>query len=49
MTVKELKEKIEKFDENMEVAVQYRDEGGDYTGTDNRLYLVISEDGKLIF
>ena len=29
MTVKELKEALNKFDENLEVVVQYRDGGGD--------------------
>lgn len=30
LTVKWLIEKTKKFDENMEVAVQFRDDGGDY-------------------
>ena len=42
MTVKELKEKLKDFDENLEVRVQYRDEGGDYFGTDKELYFSIS-------
>lgn len=39
MTVKELKEALNKFDDNLEIVVQYRDGGGNYSGADKDLFL----------
>ena len=47
MTVKEFIEDLKNFDENMEVAVQFRDDGGDYKGTDDEIRLYVNND-KLI-
>lgn len=41
MTVKELIEKLQVFDDETEVVVQYRDGGGYYAGTDCNLYLTL--------
>lgn len=49
MTVGELIEELKKFDKNMNVAVQFRDSGGEYYGTDDELYLLaISNTNTLI-
>ena len=39
MTVKELKEMLENYEDDLEVVVQYRDGGGDYSGADKYLFL----------
>lgn len=48
MTVKKLIEELKKFDENMEVAVQFRDDGGDYRGTDDEIRLYVESDKLII-
>ena len=35
MTVRDLIDELSKYDENLQVEVQYRDGGGYYEGTDN--------------
>lgn len=42
MTVRELKEKLNDFDETVEVVVKYRDCDGFCEGTDEVLYLMLS-------
>ena len=39
MTVKEVIRKLEWFDDDLEVVVQYRDGGGEYSGADKDIYL----------
>jgi len=48
MTVKELIEELKKFDENMKVAVQFRDDGGDYRGTDDGIRLDVNNDELIL-
>lgn len=38
MTVKELKRILDRFEDSMEVVVQFRDSGGDYSGADRNVY-----------
>lgn len=48
MTVAELIERLKEFPQDMEVAVQYRDDGGCYSGQDEDILLhVDKETGKL--
>ena len=47
MTVEELTERLKEFDKNMEVVVQYRDDGGWYYGVDSDICLYI-QNGKVI-
>lgn len=42
MTVKELKDKLDKFDDDLEVVVQYRDGGGSYSGADKDVFLCMA-------
>ena len=39
MTVKQLINKLEQFDDNMEVVVHHRDGGGEYYGADKDVYI----------
>ena len=39
-TVAELIEELKRFDENLKVRVQFRDDGGDYCGTDEEVRLI---------
>ena len=39
MTVKELIEALKEIDENKKVVIQFRDEGEDYPGQDETIYL----------
>lgn len=48
MTVGELIEELKKFDENMNVTVQFRDDGGEYYGTDDELYLIVDGNDLLL-
>ena len=48
MTVKEFIEELKNFDENMEVAVQFRDDGGDYRGTDDEMRLYVKNDELIL-
>lgn len=48
MTVGELIEKLKKFDKNLKVEVQFRDDGGDYNGTDEDIFLFVKNNDTLI-
>lgn len=48
MTVKELIEALKQYDENTNVVVQYRDEGGDYWDTDSEIYMHLNGYGELV-
>jgi hypothetical protein len=48
MTVEELIEELKKFDGNLKVAVQFRDHGGDYNGTDEDIFLYVKNNDTLI-
>ena len=48
MTVGELIEELKKFDKDLNVSVQFRDDGGEYYGTDDELYLLATSNNKLI-
>lgn len=39
---------IKKFPKDTLVAVQYRDSGGEYYGSDDEIYLTIDGDGTLL-
>ena len=41
MTVNQLKQELDKFDGNMIVKIQFRDDGGEYLGSDEDIYLII--------
>lgn len=47
LTIGELIAELEKYEKDIEVAVQYRDSGGDYVGQDDDIYL-IKKDNILI-
>lgn len=34
--------------EDYEVEIQYRDDGGDYSGTDNNIYCIVDTDNKKV-
>ena len=42
MTVKELKRILDRFEDSMEVVVQFRDDGGDYSGADRNVYFGVA-------
>ena len=46
MKVKELIEKLSKLNEDYEVKVQYRDDDGEYWGTDDEVWLEVDDDTK---
>ncbi len=48
MTIKELIAKLSEYDGETIVKVQYRDEGGDYDGSDEQSYLYLDDDGALL-
>ena len=48
MTVGELIEELKKFDKNLNVAIQYRDAGGEYSGVDDELYLLTTGNDLLL-
>ena len=33
---------------NYEIEIQYRDDGGDYSGTDNNIYCIVDTDNKKV-
>lgn len=47
MTVRELIEKLNGFNQDMQVVVMYRDSGGFYSGSDEEILFYKDEDGKL--
>ena len=48
MTVGELIEELNKYDKDLNVTVQYRDDGGEYYGTDDELYLVANGEDLIL-
>lgn len=48
MTVKELIEALKQYDENADVVVQYRDDGGVYYGTDSDIEPFLNEYGEVV-
>lgn len=48
LTVEDLIEELKKFPKDTKVAVQYRDSGGEYYGSDDEIYLTIDGDGTLL-
>lgn len=49
MTIEELYNWATKNDcEDYEVEIQYRDDGGDYSGTDNNIYCIVDTDNKKV-
>lgn len=48
ITIGELIEKLTKMDSTKMVTVQYRDDGGDYCGEDNSIYLIEKEDRVIL-
>jgi len=44
ITIGELIEILTKIDSTKKVTVQFRDEGGDYIGEDNSIYLIEKDD-----
>ena len=48
LTVGELIEELKKFPKDKPVAVQYRDSGGEYHGSDDEIYLTVDGDGTLL-
>ena len=48
LTVGDLIEELKKFSKDKPVAVQYRDSGGEYCGSDDEIYLTVDGDGTLL-
>jgi hypothetical protein len=48
LTVGDLIEELKKFPKDTQVAVQYRDSGGEYYGSDDEIYLTIDSNGTLL-
>ena len=48
MTIKQLKQELDKFNENMLVEVQFRDSGGEYIGSDSCIYLIKKKNNILL-
>ena len=48
MTVKELIEELSKLNEDYDVKVQYRDDGGKYFGTDDEVWLEVYDETKVV-
>ena len=44
MTVAELIDGLKKFPESMQVAIKYRDSGGEYNGCTTDLYLLLTKE-----
>lgn len=48
ITVEELIEKLKNYDKKLFVEIQFRDDGGEYTGTDEYLYFSIRGDRLIL-
>lgn len=48
MTVGELIEELKKFDKNLKVVVQFRDDGGEYNGVDEDIFLFVKNNDTII-
>ena len=48
MTVGELIEELKKFDKDINVEVQLRDDSGDFCGTDDCIYLRLKNDTLIL-
>ena len=49
MTVKELYEFMKSLDkEDYQIVIQYRDDGGEYSGLDEEIYMIVSDNRRTV-